>query len=341
MMNLKFERKLTIPMETKKMYPLQPKHALVVKKRAAELVNIFNGIDDRKILIVGPCSADNPDSVLEYVTRLRKLYERVKSRMFIIPRVYTNKPRTTGIGYKGLLHQPDPHSKPNMFKGIIATRQLHMRVLCETGFTCADEMLYPDNYRYIDDLLAYIAVGARSVENQEHRLVSSGLSIPVGMKNPTSGDLSVMMNAIIAAQHSHIFIYRGWEVYSQGNPLAHAILRGYMDSSGHMHPNYHYEDLVQLLQLYAENQHHALIVDCNHANSGKDPFQQPRIVKDVLSSCAHDSEIMKLVKGFMIESYLEDGSQGIEGGCFGKSITDACIGWDKTERLILELAEII
>lgn len=343
MMNMEFERKLTIPMETKQMYPLTTEMEQTVAERAEAIRSIFEGKDDRLILIIGPCSADHPDSVLDYVSRLRKVQEEVKDEIFIIPRIYTNKPRTTGAGYKGLLHQPDPNAKPDVFNGIIATRELHMRALKETGFSCADEMLYPDNHRYLDDLLAYVAVGARSVENQEHRLVASGLPIPVGMKNPTSGDLSVMMNSITAAQHGHSFIYRGWAVHSQGNPLAHAILRGYTDKFGKSQPNYHYETLTNLLELYAasEFQNPAAIVDTNHANSGKNPLEQPRICKEVLSARRYNNDIKKLVKGFMIESYIEDGAQKVDGCCYGKSITDPCLGWEKTERLILDIAELL
>ncbi len=343
MMNLEFERKLTIPKETKEMYPVTPEMAAIVQQRAAEIRDIFSGKDDRLILIIGPCSADHADSVLDYISRLRKVQEQVKNEIFIIPRIYTNKPRTTGAGYKGLLHQPDPNAKPDVFKGIIATRELHMRALKETGFSCADEMLYPDNYRYLDDLLAYVAVGARSVENQEHRLVSSGLDIPVGMKNPTAGDLSVMMNAITAAQHGHSFIYRGWAVHSKGNPLAHAIMRGYLNKHGQSLPNYHYEDIAMLASLYAAGEfaNPAAIIDTNHANSGKNPLEQPRICKEVLHMRRYNNEIKKLVKGFMIESYIEDGAQKVDGCCYGKSITDPCLGWEKSERLILEIAEML
>lgn len=343
MMNLEFERKLTIPKETKEMYPVTPEMAAIVQQRATEIRDIFSGKDDRLILIIGPCSADHADSVLDYISRLRKVQEQVKNEIFIIPRIYTNKPRTTGAGYKGLLHQPDPNAKPDVFKGIIATRELHMRALKETGFSCADEMLYPDNYRYLDDLLAYVAVGARSVENQEHRLVSSGLDIPVGMKNPTAGDLSVMMNAITAAQHGHSFIYRGWAVHSKGNPLAHAIMRGYLNKHGQSLPNYHYEDIAMLASLYAAGEfaNPAAIIDTNHANSGKNPLEQPRICKEVLHMRRYNNEIKKLVKGFMIESYIEDGAQKVDGCCYGKSITDPCLGWEKSERLILEIAEML
>lgn len=343
MMNLEFERKLTIPMEVKEMYPVTPEMSEIVAARAKELEDIFTGKDDRLVLIIGPCSADNPDAVIDYITRLRKAADQVKNEIFIIPRIYTGKPRTTGAGYKGLMHQPDPNAKPDMFKGIIAVRELHMRALKETGFSCADEMLYPDNHRYLDDLLAYVAVGARSVENQEHRLVASGLPIPVGMKNPTSGDLSVMMNAITAAQSKHTFIYRGWEVHSQGNPLAHSIMRGYVNKHGQSHPNYHYEDLVLLADFYEKTGllNPACIVDTNHCNSGKDPLQQPRIAKEVLSARRYNNDIKKMVKGFMIESYIEDGAQKVDGGCYGKSITDPCLGWEKSERLIYEIAEML
>ncbi len=341
MMNMIFEKKLTIPMEVKEMYPVSPQMAEQIEKRDAALKRIFSGEDKRLVMIIGPCSADREDSVIDYISRLIKVQERVAEKILIVPRVYTNKPRTTGDGYKGLIHQPDPQSRPDIFKGIIATRELHMRVLKETGFSCADEMLYPSNYRYLDDLLAYVAVGARSVENQEHRLTASGVGVPVGMKNPTSGVLSVMFNAIHMAQHKHSFIYRGWAVHSEGNPYVHAILRGYTNKQGGSLPNYHYEDLVRLKELYDEKKlkNPALIVDTNHANSGKDPFEQPRIIKEVLHSCRYNPEIGKLVKGFMVESYIEDGAQSVNGGCYGKSITDPCLGWEKSERLIYDVAD--
>ena len=342
-MNMIFERKLPIPKEVKEKYPLSDNLAKIVDERAKEIRNIFTGKDDRLVLIIGPCSADNEDSVIDYISRLRSVQEKVKDKVFIIPRIYTNKPRTTGDGYKGLLHQPDPNRKPDMYKGIVAIRELHMRALKETGFSCADEMLYPENYRYLNDILAYVAIGARSVENQQHRLVSSGLDIPVGMKNPTSGDISVMMNSITAAQHKHTFIYRGWEVHSQGNPTAHAILRGYVNKHGQSMPNYHYEDLVHLAQTYTESglSNPGVIVDTNHANSGKKYLEQIRIAKEVLHSCRHDSDVKKLVKGFMIESYIEDGAQKIGECIYGKSITDPCLGWEKTERLIYDIADLI
>ena len=342
-MNMEFERKLAIPMELKEMYPLTAQMSDVVDRRAAELKRIFRGEDERLLLIIGPCSADNEDSVIDYISRLREVQEKVKDKIFIVPRIYTNKPRTTGDGYKGLLHQPNPGEKPDLFKGLIAIRELHMRALAETGFSCADEMLYPENHKYLDDLLAYVAVGARSVEDQQHRLTASGLDVPVGMKNPTSGDLSVMMNSITAAQHAHSFIYRGWAAHSQGNPYAHAILRGYTNKHGESLPNYHYEDLRRLCDLYAERElsYPAVIVDTNHANSAKQPLEQPRIVREVMNSCRYNPDIRRLVKGFMIESYIEDGAQKIGEGCWGKSITDPCLGWEKSERLILELAEML
>jgi 3-deoxy-7-phosphoheptulonate synthase len=279
--------------------------------------------------------------VIEYISKLRTLQDNVSEKILMIPRIYTNKPRTTGEGYKGMLHQPNPEEKPDMFKGIVAIRELHMRALAETGFSCADEMLYPENHRYLDDVLAYVAVGARSVEDQQHRLTASGVDIPVGMKNPTSGGYSVMINAIKAAQHGHTFIYRGWEVHSDGNPLAHAILRGYANKHDQAMPNYHYEDLVLMHQFYksADLQNPAVVIDCNHANSGKNPFEQVRIAKEVLNSRSYNDDIRKMVKGLMIESYIEDGNQKIGEGIYGKSITDACLGWEKSERLILELAD--
>ncbi len=342
-MDMIFERKLPIPQEVKQQYPLSPELAKVVDARAAEIKDIFTGKSNKLVLIIGPCSADNEDSVIDYISRLRVLQEKVEDKIFIIPRIYTNKPRTTGDGYKGMLHQPNPNEKPDMYKGIVAIRQLHMRALSETGFSCADEMLYPENYRYLSDILAYVAIGARSVENQQHRLVSSGLGVPVGMKNPTSGDISVMMNSITAAQHKHTFIYRGWEVHSLGNPQAHAILRGYVNKHGQSMPNYHYEDLLHLAETYEASglANPGVIVDTNHANSGKKYLEQIRIAKEVLHSCRHDSSVKKLVKGFMIESYIEDGAQKIGECIYGKSITDPCLGWEKTEKLVLDIAELV
>ncbi len=342
-MSMIFERKLPIPQEVKELYPLSLELENLVAKRNCELKSIFEGKSDKLALIIGPCSADNEDSVIEYITRLREVQEKVEDKIFIVPRIYTNKPRTTGDGYKGMLHQPNPNEKPDMYKGIVAIRQLHLRALSETGFSCADEMLYPENYRYLSDILGYIAIGARSVENQQHRLVSSGLDVPVGMKNPTSGDISVMMNSITAAQHKHTFLYRGWEVHSEGNPHAHAILRGYVNKHGQAIPNYHYEDLLHLAETYNASglENPALIVDTNHSNSGKKYLEQPRIAKEILHSCRHNADIKKLVKGFMIESYLEDGAQKIGENIWGKSITDPCLGWEKTEKLILEIADLL
>lgn len=341
-MNMEFQRKLPIPMDIKKDYPVPPAAAAAKEKRDEEIARVFRGEDDRLLLVIGPCSADSEEPVMEYIHRLRVLQDKVADKILIIPRIYTNKPRTTGDGYKGMLHQPDPTSRPDMLAGLLSIRRLHIRALSETGFGCADEMLYPENHRLLNDLLSYVAVGARSVENQQHRLTASGLNIPVGMKNPTGGDLSVMMNAVRAAQHAHTFIYRGWEVHSHGNPLAHTILRGYVDRHGQAHPNYHYEDLRELAGLYAESglQNPAVLIDTNHSNSAKRWAEQPRIAKEVLGSCRNNPEIRHLVKGLMIESYLEDGCQKIGEGVFGKSITDPCIGWEKTEQMVFELADL-
>ncbi|MBQ8393524.1 MAG: 3-deoxy-7-phosphoheptulonate synthase [Clostridia bacterium] len=341
-MNMDFKRKLPTPKEIKEMYPISDELLAVKEKNDKEIQAIFTGESDKLALVIGPCSADREDAVMEYITRLRKVQEQVEDKIVIIPRIYTNKPRTTGDGYKGMLHQPDPNENPDMLKGLIAIRKLHMRAIEDTGFSCADEMLYPDNHRYLSDLLSYVAVGARSVENQSHRLTASGLDIPVGMKNPTSGDLSVMMNSITAGQHKHTFIYRGWEVQSKGNPMTHAILRGYVNKHGQSLPNYHYEDLVHLVELYGKTNlvNPGVVIDTNHANSGKKWAEQPRIAKEIVHSTAINPEIRKIVKGLMIESYLEDGSQKAEECIFGKSITDPCLGWEKTEKLILELADM-
>ena len=343
-MRATFERKLPIPKEVKEMYPLTFEMRERVERRRAEVERIFTGEDSRLVLIIGPCSADREDSVMDYVCRLATVQERVRDKICIIPRIYTNKPRTTCLGYKGLVHQPDPQGKPDLIQGIIATREFHMRAISETGFTCADEMLYPQNYRYMDDILGYVSVGARSVENQEHRLVSSGVDVPVGMKNPTSGDLSVVMNSIVAAQAAHDFIYRGWACESAGNPFAHVIMRGFSDAAGRAHPNYHYEDIMCVAALYeehAELENPAVIIDANHSNSRKNPNEQPRIIKEVLSYEKHAPKLRALIKGFMVESYIEDGSQPIDGGVYGKSITDACLGWERSERLIYDIAEMI
>ena len=337
-----FRRKILIPMEVKEKYPLDENLKKIKEKNDKEIKDIFSGKDDRLILIIGPCSADREDAVIDYCKRLRILQEKVKDELLLIPRVYTNKPRTTGDGYKGMLHQPDPNKKPDMLEGIIAVRKLHLDVLKETGFSTADEMLYPENYRYLDDILSYVAVGARSVENQGHRLVSSGVSVPVGMKNPTSGDYKVMLNSVHAAQHPHTFLYRGWEVDTTGNEFAHCILRGYVNKHGDSNPNYHYEDIVRLANMYDPNKflNPAIIVDCNHSNSNKDSDAQIRIAKEILHSTRHDKKIYNLVKGLRIESYIEDGCQKVDGGVYGKSITDPCLGWNKTEKLVMDLYEL-
>lgn len=336
-------RELPHPSEIKAAQTLTQDLINIKAERDEEIKKVFSGESDKFLLIIGPCSADNEDSVLDYISRLREVQEKVKEKILIIPRIYTGKPRTTGDGYKGMLHQPNPTAMPDLKSGIIAVRSLHIRALAETGFSAADEMLYPENYSYLDDLLAYIAIGARSVENQQHRLVSSGVTIPVGMKNPTGGDISVMMNSITAAQHAHAFIYRGCEVRSDGNPYAHAILRGYVDDRGNSFPNYHYEDLIRLAETYEQKSllNPALIVDTNHSNSGKQYNEQIRISKEILHSMRHSDEIKKLVKGLMIESYIEDGSQKIGENIYGKSITDPCLGWAKSEKLILELADLL
>jgi len=342
-MNMNFIRKLPIPKDIKEEFPISPAMAARKAERDEEIKSVFRGESDKLILVIGPCSADAEDSVLDYIGRLARINEQVKDRLVIIPRIYTGKPRTTGDGYKGMLHQPNPSERPDLLRGILAIRDLHMRALRDTGFTCADEMLYPENHRYLNDLLGYVAIGARSVENQQHRLTASGLDIPVGMKNPTAGDISVMMNSITAAQHSHAFLYRGWEVESQGNPYAHAILRGYVDERGNSFPNYHYEDLLHLAETFAKRDdlsYHSVIVDTNHANSGKKYLEQVRIAKEVLHSCRHNADIRRIVKGLMIESYIEDGAQKIGEGRYGRSITDPCLGWEKTEKLLLELAEL-
>ncbi len=340
-MQMHFHRKLPIPREVKKEYPLTERMAAVKAARDEAIRAVFDGRSDKFILVIGPCSAEHSEPVLEYISRLRKIEEQVKDKIIIIPRIYTNKPRTTGQGYKGMLHQPDPEAKPDMYKGIVAIRELHLAALRDYDFSCADEMLYPENYRYLSDLLSYVAIGARSVENQEHRLVASGVEAPVGMKNPTGGDLSVMMNSIVAAQSGHTFLYRGWEVTSDGNPYAHAILRGYVDYAGRSVSNYHYEDLLRVEELYVKSNltNPSVIVDTNHNNSGKKYLEQVRIAKDIVHSRNQNADIKRLVKGLMIESYLEDGACKAEEHIFGKSITDPCLGWEKTEKLILDIAD--
>lgn len=340
-MGMNFNRKLPIPQEIKELYPVTEKVAEIKKQKDKEIRDIFEGKDNRLLLVIGPCSADKEEPVLDYIGRLALVQEQVKEKIFIIPRIYTGKPRTTGEGYKGMLHQPDPMKKEDMLEGLIRVRELHSRAIQETGFVCADEMLYPENYRYLSDLLSYVAVGARSVEDQQHRLVASGMDIPCGMKNPTGGDYSVMLNSITAAQGSHVFLYRGWEVESTGNPYAHAILRGFVNKHGQAIPNYHYEDLKLLLELYNSKNlvNRSVIVDCNHSNSNKHYLEQIRIAKEVLFSKRHDNDLNGFIKGLMIESYIEDGSQKAEEGVYGKSITDPCLGWEKTEKLILDLAD--
>lgn len=341
MINTEFKRKLPVPKEIKEMYPLSPEATKIKEAKDAELAKIFKGESDKLVLVIGPCSADRADSVLDYIHRLADVQKEVEDKILIVPRIYTGKPRTTGAGYKGMLHQPDPDKKPDMLEGILAIRHLHKDAIEQTGMICADEMLYPENERYLSDLLSYIAIGARSVENQEHRLVSSAVNVPVGMKNPTSGDFSIMLNAIKAAQGSHTFLYRGWEVESQGNELAHAILRGSVNKRGVNHANYHYEDLITLHDMYCVDgyKNPAVIVDTNHSNSGKKYLEQVRIANEVLHSMRHSADINKMVKGFMIESYIEDGCQKVEEGIYGKSITDPCLGWDKTKDLILSIAD--
>ena len=340
---MRFNRELFSPQELKRMYGASAEAAERKAENDKEIRSVLDGSSDKLLLVIGPCSADREDSVIDYISRLRPLQEKVEDKIVIVPRIYSNKPRTTGAGYKGMLHQPVPIADPDLFKGLVSIRKLHLRALEETGFSCADEMLYPENHQFLSDLLSYVAVGARSVEDQQHRLVASGLDIPVGMKNPTGGDLSVMMNSINAAQHGHSFIYRNWDVSSKGNPYAHAILRGYVDSHGTSHPNYHYEDLRRLSDLYAAGGYAnpAVIVDCNHSNSGKQYLEQGRIAKEVLHSARECATVRGLVKGLMIESYIEDGAQKSGEHRYGCSITDPCLGWEKTERLVLELAEAL
>lgn len=341
-MNMEFKRKLPTPQTIKDMYPISEELAQKKQANDRQIRAILTGEDDRLLLLIGPCSADREDAVLDYAVRLRTLQDRVADKLLIVPRIYSNKPRTTGDGYKGMLHQPNPNGQPDLLNGLIAIRKMHMKVLEQTGFSSADELLYPENYYYLSDILSYAAIGARSVEDQQHRLIASGLDVPVGMKNPTSGDLTVMMNSIQAAQHAHTFLFSQWEVHSKGNPLAHAILRGSTNKFGRSLPNYHYEDLNQLCELYAKSglQNPGVIIDTNHANSAKHWDQQPRIAKEVLHSTRYSEDIRRMVKGLMIESYLLDGNQKPEGGVYGLSITDACIGWKKTEQLVLELADL-
>ena len=341
-MGFTFLKKLPTPAEIRNQYPIDAAIQELKAKRDQEIRDVFTGKSDKFLAIIGPCSADNEDAVCDYLLRLRKVQDKIADKVLIIPRVYTNKPRTTGEGYKGMVHQPDPEKAPDMLAGLIAIRKMHIHAIQESGFTCADEMLYPENYRYLSDILSYVAVGARSVEDQQHRLTVSGMDVPAGMKNPTSGDYSVMLNSVVAAQGSHRFIYRSWEVETTGNPLSHAILRGAVNKHGEAIPNYHYEDLRLLWEKYQEKnlQNPAVIVDTNHSNSGKRFAEQIRISKDVMHSCKVSEDVHKLVKGLMIESYIEDGAQKVSEHCYGKSITDPCLGWEKTEKLIYELAEL-
>ena len=338
---MEFIRKLPIPKDIREQYPLSKESAERKKLFDREVASIFEGKSNKKLLIIGPCSADNEDSVMDYVTRLKRVSEKVADKLVIIPRVYTNKPRTTGDGYKGMLHQPDPEKETDMLAGVIAIRNLHRRVIEETGMFTADEILYPENHQYLFDLLSYVTIGARSVENQQHRLVASGVDIPVGMKNPTSGDVSVLMNSITAAQHAHMFLYRGWEVKSSGNPTAHAILRGYVNREGENVANYHREDIERILAEYKARglENPALIIDCNHSNSGKKYKEQTRIAREVLDMCHDSPDIAGIFKGFMIESYIEEGCQRIGEGIYGKSITDPCLGWKDTEDFIYYMAK--
>lgn len=340
-MSLHIEKKVPSSEEIKAQFPMSEELIEVKKKRDAQIKDVFTGASDKFLVIIGPCSADNEEAVCDYVQRLARVNEQTKDKILLIPRIYTNKPRTTGEGYKGILHQPDPEKKPDMVHGLIAIRKMFIRSLKETSLSAADEMLYPGNWGYMEDLLSYVAVGARSVENQQHRLIASGMDVPVGMKNPTSGDLTVMINSVIAAQGHHTFLYHTNQVKSDGNPLAHTILRGAVNKHGQNIPNYHYEDFRLLLDLYDKHQllNPACIVDANHSNSGKQWDQQPRIVKEVLHSRNLSEDIKNLVKGVMIESYIEDGNQKIGDGCYGKSITDPCLGWEKTEKLLYEIAD--
>lgn len=342
-MSFEFIKKLPTPNEIREQYPMTKKMAQVKAQRDDMIRKVITGESDKFLVIIGPCSADNEDAVCDYTSRLAKMQEKVADRVVIVPRIYTNKPRTTGEGYKGMVHQPDPGAKPDMLAGILAIRRMHMRSIEETGLTSADEMLYPENWRYLSDILSYVAIGARSVEDQQHRLTVSGMDVPAGMKNPTSGDYSVMLNSVVAAQHGHDFIYRGWEVKTSGNPLAHTILRGSVNKHGNAIPNYHYEDLQLLLEMYGERdlQYPAAIVDANHSNSNKQYEQQIRIVKEVLHSRKSSADIKNLVKGVMIESYIEPGCQKIgKDQVYGKSITDPCLGWEESERLIEDIAEL-
>ena len=342
-MSFEFVRKLPVPSEIKEQYPVPEAAARIKIERDKEIKDVFTGDSDKFLVIIGPCSADNEEAVLDYTMRLAKVQEKVKDKLILIPRVYTNKPRTTGTGYKGMLHQPDPEKKPDLLGGLIAIRKMHIDVISQTGLTPADEMLYPENYWFLSDVLSYVAVGARSVEDQQHRLTASGIDVPAGMKNPTSGDFSVMLNSVVAAQAKQTFIYRNWEVNTPGNPLTHTILRGAVNKHGQCIPNYHYEDLNRLFQMYSKRDlaNPAVVVDANHSNSNKQFKEQIRITKEVLHSCNHSTDIKSFVKGVMIESYIEEGNQKVGEGVYGKSITDPCLGWNDSERLIYEIADLV
>ncbi|MCK9594161.1 MAG: 3-deoxy-7-phosphoheptulonate synthase [Candidatus Omnitrophica bacterium] len=342
-MSFEYLRKIPSANEIISRMPIPEALRRVKKERDRQIIDIFTGKSDKLLVIIGPCSADNEKAVCEYVSRLQKLQDEVEEKLLLVPRVYTNKPRTTGEGYKGMMHQPDPKDKPNIVEGIKALRKMHLKLLKESGLTAADEMLYPANYPYVEDLLSYVAIGARSVENQQHRLTVSGLDIPVGMKNPTSGDLNVMLNSVQAGQSAHVFIYRGWEVKTSGNPYVHSILRGAVNQHGQSIPNYHYEEMVKLSEMYQKRGllNPAIIVDTNHANSGKKYEEQPRIALEVIRSTRHSKVLKKMLKGFLIESYIEEGSQDINAKVFGRSITDPCLGWDDSRKLIRELAGVI
>ena len=342
-MSFDFVKKLPVPRDIKAEYPVTEKITAIKSARDKEIKDAITGASNKFLVIIGPCSADNEEAMIDYAQRLAKVQDKVKDKLILIPRVYTNKPRTTGEGYKGMLHQPDPEKEPDLLNGLISIRKMHLEIIKQTGLTSADEMLYPENYWYLADLLSYVAVGARSVEDQQHRLTVSGMDVPAGMKNPTSGDYSVMLNSVVAAQSAHTFIYRGWEVNTQGNELAHTILRGAVNKHGQNIPNYHYEDLVRVLSMYEKRdlKNPAVIVDANHSNSAKKYAEQVRIVKEVLHSCRQSKDVNNLVKGVMIESYIEEGSQKVGEGIYGKSITDACLGWTESERLIYDIADSI
>lgn len=340
-MGFEFVKKLPTPAEIKEQYPISKEIERIKAERDEEIRKVITGESDKFLAIIGPCSADNEEAVCDYISRLAPIQEKIKDKVIIIPRIYTNKPRTTGEGYKGIVHQPDPEGKPDLLAGLIAMRKMHMRAIEETGLTPADEMLYPENYRYLSDILSYVAIGARSVEDQQHRLTVSGFDVPAGMKNPTSGDMTVMLNSVVAAQHAHTFIYRGWEVNTDGNPLAHVILRGAVNKRGVNQPNYHYEDLMTLLSLYSERnlKNPAAIIDTNHSNSAKKFKEQIRITQEILHSRKYNKDIRTLVKGVMIESYIEEGNQSVHDRCYGKSITDPCLGWADSEKLLYDIAE--